>query len=133
MICRLIIFLLIVGCETEPISVSPIATSFEAILDSTLTEDYWSCTHSECCSPNQTLEYDSTADSIIFHSTWDMPEICANECNSAQVTICTTIPDDPFTSADDDTTYIECVLETGTCCNTTTNNCYYGDTTLTRQ
>ena len=34
---------------------------------------------------------------------------------------------------DDDTTYIECVLETGTCCNTTTNNCYYGDTTLTRQ
>ena len=128
----LLIILLIVGCE-ETESVPLIATGYEAIQDSTLTEDYWSCTHSECCSPNQTLEYDSTADSIIFHSTWDMPEICANECNSAQVTICTTIPDDPFTSADDDTTYIECVLETGTCCNTTTNNCYYGDTTLTRQ
>ena len=129
MIRRLIILLLIVGCE-ETESVPLIATGNEAIQDST---DYWSCTHSECCSPNQTLEYDSTADSIIFHSTWGMPEICANECNSAQVTICTTIPDDPFTSADDDTPYIECVLETGTCCNTTTNNCYYGDTTLIRQ
>ena len=128
MIRRLIILLLIVGCETEALSVSTYEVS-----PGDYSEDYWSCTHSECCSQNQTLEYDSTADSIIFHSTWDMPEICANECNSAQVTICTPIPDDPFTSADDDTTYIECVLETGTCCNTTTNNCYYGDTTLTRQ
>ena len=126
MIRRLTILLLIVGCEED---VSAIAV----LQDLTLSED-WSCTHSECCSPNQTLEYDSTADSIIFHSTWDMPEICANECNSAQVTICTTIPDDPFTSADDDTTYIECVLETGTCCNPATgNNCYYGDTTTSRQ
>ena len=119
----LLIILLIVGCE-ETESVPLIATGYEAIQDSTLTEDYWSCTHSECCSPNQTLEYDSTADSIIFHSTWGKSEICANECNSAQVTICTTIPDDPFTSADDDTPYIECVLETGTCCNPATgNNC----------
>ena len=126
MIRRLIILLLIIGCEDSSISNN-------AVIPEDYSEDYWSCTHSECCSQNQTLEYDSTADSIIFHSTWDMPEICANECNSAQVTICTTIPDDPFTSADDDTTYMECVLETGTCCNTTTNNCYYGDTTLARQ
>ena len=128
MIRRLIILLLIVGCE-EAISVSTI----NALIPEDYSDDYWSCTHSECCFPNQTLEYDSTADSIIFHSTWGKSEICANECNLAQVTICTLIPDDPFTSADDDTTYIECVLETGTCCNTTTNNCYYGDTTLTRQ
>ena len=121
----LLSILLIVGCEDDAIS---------ALIDAAIPEDYWSCTHSECCSQNQTLEYDSTADSIIFHSTWGMPEICANECNSAQVTICTTIPDDPFTSADDDTTYIECVIETGTCCNPATgNNCYYGDTTLARQ
>ena len=130
MIRRLIILLLIVGCGEDDVSVyNELPEAWLPVLP----EGYWSCTHSECCSPNQTLEYDSTADSIIFHSTWDMPEICANECNSAQVTICTTIPDNPFTSADDDTTYIECVLETGTCCNTTTNNCYYGDTTLTRQ
>ena len=127
MIRRLIILLLIVGCED--VSVSTDADPWIPAISG----DYWSCTHSECCSPNQTLEYDSTADSIIFHSTWGKPEICANECNLAQVTICTLIPDDPFTSADDDTTYIECVLETGTCCNTTTNNCYYGDTTLARQ
>ena len=94
MIRKLIILLLIVGCATEPISVSTNAV---------IPEDYWSCTYSECCSPNQTLEYDSTADSIIFHSTWGKPEICANECNLAQVTICTLIPNDPFTSADDDT------------------------------
>ena len=36
-------------------------------------------------------------------------------------------------TADDDTAYMECVFETGTCCNTATNNCYYGDTTLARQ
>ena len=129
MIRRLIILLLIVGCEDD-VSVYNEPGTWIPILP----EGYWSCTHSECCFPNQTLEYDSTADSIIFHSTWIIPEICANECNSAQVTICTTIPDDPFTSADDDTTYIECVLETGTCCNPATgNNCYYGDTTLARQ
>ena len=126
---RLIILLLIVGCEDD---VSVYNEPGAWILPDH-PEAYWSCTHSECCSPNQTLEYDSTADSIIFHSTWGKSEICANECNLAQVTICTLIPDDPFTSADDDTTYIECVLETGTCCNTTTNNCYYGDTTLIRQ
>jgi len=127
MIRRLIILLLIVGCSTEPISVSDFGVDFKEF---PLSEE-WSCTHSECCSPNQTLEYDSTADSIIFHSTWDMPEICANECNSAQVTICKTDPDDPFTSEDDDITNIECVIETGTCCNPATgNNCYYGDTTF---
>ena len=118
----------IVGCA-DNVPVSALLVEIEEL---PLPEE-WSCTHSECCFPNQTLEYDSTADSIIFHSTWGKPEICANECNLAQVTICTSIPDDPFTSADDDTTYMECVLETGTCCNTTTNNCYYGDTTLTRQ
>ena len=122
MIRRLIILLLIVGCG-DNVSVSSFDVDLEEFKDSILSED-WSCTHSECCSPNQTLEYDSTADSIIFHSTWGKPEICANECNLAQVTICTLIPDDPFTSADDDTTYMECVLETGTCCNTATNNCY---------
>ena len=125
MIRRLIILLLIVGCEDDAIS---------ALIDAAIPEDYWSCTHSECCSQNQTLEYDSTVDSTIFYSIFPEPEHCAYECNSAQVTICTTIPDDPFTSADDDTTYIECVIETGTCCNPATgNNCYYGDTTLARQ
>ena len=117
MIRRLIILLLIVGCED---STKPVSAYNEPPV---LPEDYWSCTHSECCSQNQTLEYDSTADSIIFNSTWGNPEICANECNSAQLTICTLIPDDPFTSADDDITHIECVIESGVCV-TTTNNYY---------
>ena len=126
MIRRLIILSLIVGCEDNALETISVSTN------PALSED-WSCTHSECCYPDQTLEYNSTADSTIFYLTWNKPEHCAYECNSAQVTICTPIPDDQFTSADDDTTYMECVLETGTCCNTTTNNCYYGDTTLTRQ